>query len=283
MFRTLLGIAPQREADGAFSPSPLALRLATSKTTDYTPATYPDPVSPRAKILVVFTEQQNMTMQNGRQFSTGNHPVEALVPLLHLRAAGFDLEIATPTGAPAVLEMWAMPTEDAAVMGIYADLGPRLAQPIALCDRIAELDGPGEYAAVFIPGGHGAMLGLPDDPNVAALLRWAHAHDLFTITLCHGPGALLATARDGQDFLYAGYEMAVFPDAVDKKTPLIGYLPGAMPWRLGERLQALGVQIMNRKADDTCVVDRRLITGASPAAANALGLLAATTLRRHLG
>ncbi len=36
------------------------------------------------------------------------------------------------------------------------------------------------------------------------------------------------------------------------------------------------------KADDTCVVDRQLITGASPDAANNLGVLAANTLLEHL-
>ena len=40
---------------------------------------------------------------------------------------------------------------------------------------------------------------------------------------------------------------------------------------------------MNTKGDDTCVVDRRLITGASPLASDKLGRLAATTLLEHLG
>jgi molecular chaperone Hsp31 and glyoxalase 3 len=39
-----------------------------------------------------------MKMQNGKLFSTGNHPVEALLPMRHLRNAGFKFDIATPTG-----------------------------------------------------------------------------------------------------------------------------------------------------------------------------------------
>ena len=76
--------------------------------------------------------------------------------------------------------------------------------------------------------------------------------------------------------------MAVFPDSVDKMTPMIGYLPGHMPWRLQEKLSELGAKIVNAKADDTCCVDRRLITGASPLAANALGKLAVETLLEQL-
>ena len=76
--------------------------------------------------------------------------------------------------------------------------------------------------------------------------------------------------------------MAVFPDSVDKMTPKIGYLPGHMPWRLGEKLTDLGANIVNKKGDRTCCVDRRLITGASPEAADPLGNLAGTTLLENL-
>ncbi|MCP4098628.1 MAG: protein deglycase HchA [Planctomycetaceae bacterium] len=283
MFKSLLGIAPQLEPDDSYRPSRLALRLATSSVSNYKASSYEAYQGKRSKIIVVFTERKNMTMRNGREFSTGNHPVEALLPMLHLKNAGFEFEIATPNGKPVVFEMWAMPSKDADVLGIYNDLKPRFDHPKSLEEVVGSLDARTDsYVALFIPGGHGAMLGLPDDQNVAALLRWAHTNDLFTISLCHGPGAFLATTLEKQEFLYSGYEMAVFPDSVDKKTPLIGYLPGHMPWALGARLENLGAKLVNSKADDTCCVDRKLITGASPEAADKLGKIAATTLLEHL-
>ena len=133
------------------------------------------------------------------------------------------------------------------------------------------------YTAIYIPGGHGAMLGLPVNADLGKVLHWAHENDLFTLALCHGPAALLA-AKDKSGFLYSGYEMTVFPDSVDKQTPMIGYLPGPMPWWVCEKLTDSGAKIINKKADASCHVDRRLITGASPQAANAFGRLAATTL-----
>jgi len=283
MFRSLLGIAPQQESDGSYSPSKVALKLSTSKVSDFERVAYSPYQGKRTKILVIFTEQKNMKMQNGKEFSTGNHPVEALLPMLHLRDAGFEFEIATPTGKPVVFEMWAMPEEDEAVAAIYQDLRPRFEHPTPLPD-VADrfLDEVDAYAAVFVPGGHGAMLGIPEDPHVGTLLRCAHDNNLFTISLCHGPGSFLATTLAGHEFLYSGYDMAVFPDSVDKMTPKIGYLPGPMPWRLGEKLQALGANIVNTKSDKTCCLDRRLITGASPLAADALGKLAATTLLEQL-
>lgn len=281
MLKSLLGIAPKQEPDGSFSPSWLALKLATSDTTDYKPVSYEAYTGPRSKILVVFTEQKNMTMQNGRAFSTGNHPVEALVPMLHLKNAGFNFEVVTLSGKPVVFEQWAMPTKDTLVMGLYNEMKSQLEAPRSLADVLPELNAE-RYAAVFVPGGHGAMLGIPEDPNVGSMLRRAHDEGLYTITLCHGPGSLLATTLDGKDFLYAGYEMAVFPDSVDKQTPMIGYLPGHMPWELSTKLEDLGAKIMNTKGDDTCIIDRRLITGASPQASDKLGKLAATTLLEHL-
>ena len=54
----------------------------------------------------------------------------------------------------------------------------------------------------------------------------------------------------------------------DKQTPMIGYIPGQMPWFLGKKLIECGATIVNKKADKSTCIDRRLITGASPLAAN---------------
>ena len=283
MLKKLLGIAPHLESDGSYSPSKLALKLATVDKTDFERVSYTKYQGDRSKILVIFTEQKNMEMQNGELFSTGNHPVETLVPMLHLKNAGFDFEIATPTGKPAVLEMWAFPEKDEQVKSLYNEYKSSFEQPKNLQDFVdTSLSAPESYAAVFVPGGHGAMLAIPEDQNVRKILNWAHENELFTISLCHGPAALLATTLNGQAFLYAGYNMAVFPHSVDKMTPKIGYLPGQVPWELSEKLASLGATIVNTKADKTVCLDRKLITGASPLAANELGKLTAETLLKEL-
>ena len=41
------------------------------------------------------------------------------------------------------------------------------------------------------------MLGLPENSDLGKLLRWAKGRDLFTLVICHGPGALLAAADQG--------------------------------------------------------------------------------------
>ena len=283
MLKKLLGIAPKLESDGSYSPSKLALKLGTVATSDFENISYTKYQGDKSKILVIFTEQKNMQMQNGKLFSTGNHPIEALVPMLHLKNAGFDFEIATPTGKPVVFEMWAFPEKDEYVRAIYNEHKSSFENPKKLTDFIENaFDDTASYAAVFVPGGHGSMLGIPQDENVGKILNWAHQNDLFTVSLCHGPGSFLATTLNDQDFLYKGYNMAVFPDSVDKQTPMIGYLPGHMPWGLSEKLKSLGANIVNTKSDKTVCLDRKLITGASPLASNELGKLAAKTLLQEL-
>jgi molecular chaperone Hsp31 and glyoxalase 3 len=283
MLKKILGIAPKLESDGSFSPSKLAIKLGTVDKTDYEKISYTKYQGEKSKILVIFTEQKNLKMQNGKLFSTGNHPVEALLPMLHLKNAGFEFEIATPTGKPVVFEMWAFPEKDEHVKAIYNDYKSNFEKPIKLQDFVAtSMTDSASYAAVFVPGGHGAMLGIPEDKNVGKILNWAHQNDLFTITLCHGPGSLLTTTLNNQNFLYEGYKMAVFPDSVDNQTPMIGYLPGQMPWGLSEKLKSLGAKLVNKKGDNTTCRDRRLITGASPLASNNLGKLAAETLLKEL-
>jgi len=283
MLKKLLGFAPKLESDGSYSPSKMALKMGVSEKTDFENISYQKYQGKKSKILVIFTEEKNLKMKNGKLFSTGNHPVEALLPMLHLKNAGFEFEIATQTGKPVVFEMWAFPEKDEHVKAIYKEHKSSFEKPLKLSEFIkSSFDHSNSYAAVFVPGGHGAMIGIPEDKNVATILRWANEKDLVTISPCHGPGAFLSTTLDNQEFLYKGYNMAVFPDSVDNKTPMFGYLPGKMPYGLSEKLKSLGVNLMNTKMDKTVCVDRKLITGSSPLASNELGKLAAKTLLKEL-
>jgi len=283
MLKKIFGMAPQKETDGSYKPSKFTLMMGTSKKTDYKKISYKKYQGDRKKILVIFTEEKNLKMENGKIFSTGNHPVEALVPMLHLKEAGFEFEITTPTGKPVVFEMWAFPTKDKNVIELFQEHKDNFQNPRNLADIAKGLGKETDsYAGVFVPGGHGSMIGIPEDRNVSKILNWAHKNNLYTITLCHGPGSFLSTTLDKGKFIYEGYKMAVFPDSVDQFTPKVGYLPGLMPFPVSERLKELGAEVVNTKSDKTVVVDRYLITGASPLASNELGKLAANTLLKNV-
>ncbi|XWW99715.1 hypothetical protein V2A60_007727 [Cordyceps javanica] len=276
----------------AWFPSPYSLSQYVPAKTDFAGADYPKPYSGgRWKVLLIGTQERYLPMADGRFFSTGNHPVELLLPLLHLDAAGFDVDVATLTGGPVKFEVWAFPAEDAAVKKIYDKYEKKLRAPLNLEQLWGSGGGGGggfdektPYLGVFVPGGHGALNDLPASALVGDVLRWAHAHDRYTISLCHGPAALLAAgvgrggAGDG-GFIYDGYELVVFPDSLDEGANIaMGYIPGKMQWLVGESLRARGVRTLNDGITGQVHRDRRLLTGDSPLASDALGRLAAETL-----
>jgi len=270
-------MSSKQNAEGNYDPSPFTLLMGTTSKTEYAKQTYDVTYSGTKPILVVCTDEGLMPMKNGKVFNTGNHPVEMLVPMLHFRDAGFTFDIATASGKPVVLEMWAFPNKDANVKSLHDELAPKLKSPKKLAS-IPNLDG---YAAIFVPGGHGCMINLPSNVHLGKLLNMAHARALPTVTLCHGPSVYLATCLDGTgqaECAYKGYKTMCFTDKTDAFTPKVGYLPGPMPWKVQEAIEAKGVEVVNTSETGAATSDRELITGDSPYAANNLGILAAPLL-----
>ena len=277
---------PDPAEDNAFFPSPYSLGQFTSSKSDLGDADYPDAYSGgRWKVLMIATDERYLLMQNGTMFSTGNHPVEMLLPMYHLDKAGFEFDIATLSGNPVKLELWALPKEDEAVQSIYRKYTDKLKKPLKLSDVVEKkLGDDSDYIAVFIPGGHGALIGIPHSLDVKAVLKWAMDKGKYIVSLCHGPASLLAAAigEAKDDYIFKGYKICVFPDSIDAKTPDIGYMPGAMPWFIGEELRKLGIEILNSDITGQTHQDRKLITGDSPFASNNVGRAAAKALIKEV-
>ncbi|THT95900.1 protein deglycase HchA [Lampropedia puyangensis] len=267
---------PDVAENNAFFPSTYSLSQFTSKKSDLSDVDYANRYTGSKKILMIGADERYLLTDNGTFFSTGNHPVETLLPMYHLDKAGFAFDVATISGNPVKFEYWAMPSEDEEVKGFFDKYHPQFKQPMML-SRVIE-QGLDDYAAIFIPGGHGALIGLPHNKEVGAVLKWAASNDKFVISLCHGPAAFLAV---GDSDIYRGYKICAFPDALDAKTPEIGYMPGHLTWKFGEKLKALGFEIINDGISGAVHKDRKLITGDSPLAGNALGKLAADSLLKE--
>lgn len=273
---------PDQAEDNAFFPSPYSLSQYTSSKTDYDGTTYPQPYKGDKKILMIATDERYILMQNEKFFSTGNHPVEMLLPMFHLDNAGFEFDVATLSGNPVKLEMWAMPSEDKTVLDTYKKYLEQLKKPVKLADILQDVIAENSrYAGVFIPGGHGVLAKIPESLEVKHVLKWAMDHDKYVITLCHGPASLLAAGVDeaSENYLFKGYEICVFPDSLDKGANIdIGYMPGKLQWLVGENLEKLGVKILNKGITGQVHKDRKLLTSDSPLASHNLGKLAAETL-----
>lgn len=270
----------KENAEGTYDPSPFTRLLGTHSSTKYEKQSYAETYSGDKPILVCCTDEGKMKMQNGKTFNTGNHPIEMLLPMMHMRDAGFSFDIATENGNSVVLEMWAYPNKDDNVKEFHESIRAMMESPKRLSD-IQNLDG---YAAIFIPGGHGAMLNLPQSVSLGKLLNIAHERSLPTVTLCHGPSVYLSTCLDGtgqSECAYKGYKTMCFTDKTDAFTPTVGYLPGPMPWKVQEAIEAKGVIVVNQSETGAVTHDRELITGDSPDAANNLGMYAAPMLVKY--
>jgi len=270
----------QKHTDGTYNPSKLTMMIGTTSKTTYKKMEFKEPYTGDKKILCVCTCDGKMTMKNGKVFNSGNHPIELFGPMLYMKDAGFKFEIATGTGNPVVLEAWAYPKKDAAVKALHEEYKKQFESPTNI-QHIPNLD---NYAAIFIPGGHGAMINLPTNKALGRLLHEAHEKGLPTVTLCHGPAALLSTCTEGMDkeFPYADYKLMCFTDKTDAFTPKIGYLPGEMPWKVQESLEKLGLTVVNTTENGDVHVDRELITGDSPYAAINLGKEATPIILKHV-
>ena len=58
MFKHIFGLAPILEADGSYSPSKMALKIAVTAKTDFDNISYQKYTGKKSKILVIFTESR---------------------------------------------------------------------------------------------------------------------------------------------------------------------------------------------------------------------------------
>ena len=129
-----------RAEHNAFFPSPYSLSVYTSPVTDFQGFAIDSPYTGgQYKVLMIASDERYVQMKNGAYFSTGNHPVETLLPMLHMHHAGFEIDVATLSGNPVKLEMWAMPEKDEPVMSLYQEYLSKFEHPLRLSDILQEV------------------------------------------------------------------------------------------------------------------------------------------------
>ena len=203
---------------------------------------------------VLFVLTSTKTMGEGGK-PTGAWLEEFTVPYYPIRDAGLLADIATTAGG-------AVPFDPRSTESGSADIpensrfraDPELQAAIQTTLSVEQLRF-GDYAAIFLPGGHGTMW---DFPNSTALGRGVS--DIFAAgktvaAVCHGPAGLVgAIAPDGRPFV-AGRWVSAF---TTEEEVALG-LKKAVPFLLDERLASLGARIVKGgNFVTTAVVDSRL-------------------------
>lgn len=215
-----------------------------------------------AKILMVITGADGLTLADGTVHPTGFWAEEVAESHRVLAEAGVEVDIATPGGVRPPVDPISLDerggVEASAAEKFRAYLGSiedRLAQPLALSKVNAA-----DYDAIYLPGGHGPMEDLARDADLGRLLADAVRDGKIVAALCHGPAALLSTA--GEDaFPFAGRRLTVFTDDEERQ----GGLKDAVPYFVESRLRELGAIVEPGPAwTSKVVVDGTLITGQNP-------------------
>jgi putative intracellular protease/amidase len=177
---------------------------------------------------------------------------------LLFRANGFDVTIASPTGGAVVADPFDA-TLDYNARFLADTAAVRQLRHTARTDAVRS----GDYRAVFVLGGKGAMFDLPQDAALATLVSQVHARGGIVGAVCHGPAGLVgARTPDGRPLL-AGRTVTGF---TDEEEQVFGkqWRP-QFPWLLETHIRGLGAQWQEAGLMQPFVVsDERVITGQNP-------------------
>ena len=217
-----------------------------------------------------------VTTSNARFGGPGGHPTgvwleEFAVPYMELLAAGARIVVASPAGGVMPIDPRTSPDE-----GQRAAWSPALAagQNTVPLDGVRAVD----FDAVFIPGGHGPMFDLPDDPHLQSLLTRFHADGKIIAAVCHGPCGLVNARRADGEFLVAGVTLTAYTASEEVAAKLDKEVPFVLEGRLRER----GANFIARenKADHV-ERDGQFITGQNPASSTSLARAVVAALKKE--
>ncbi len=216
-----------------------------------------------ANILMVVSAADSLTMRDGSKHPTGYWAEELVVSHQTLLGAGHSVRIATPGGAKPTVDEVSLAAESAGGQDradgfrqYIAGIDAELSAPLVLAD--VDLS---EYDAIVMPGGHGPMADLFQDPDLGRLLLEANKAGKVIAPFCHGPAGLLGAVDDAGNFAFAGRRLTVFTNEEE----LGGGTGENTPWFVEDALKEKGSVVENGAAWSSNVVrDGNLITGQNP-------------------
>jgi len=252
-------------------------------------------MTPKGKILVMVSSGYGLPLKDGKVYAgAGYYLNELTVPVRALMKEGYEITFANPKGNAPQLDLHSAVPDffggDEAKLNDYMrfrDSLTGLENPRRINDVIAS--GLDQYDAVFVPGGHGPMEDLLDDPDAGTVLRHFHETSKPTAMLCHGPISLLSALPNSKEFvaalaagdvagahekakgwIYAGYKMTIFSTAEEQqREPL--EIRGKVLFYPDFALQTAGGDVSVLAPWSSYVLhDRELISGQNPFSDEAL-------------
>ena len=262
----------------------------------------------KGKVLVLVSSGHGLPLKDGKVYAgAGYYLNELTVPVRALMKEGYEITFANPKGNTPQLDVNSAIAQffggDEAKLQDYLkfkDSLTGLKNPTRISDVIAS--GLDQYDAVFVPGGHGPMMDLLDDPDAGTVMRHFHKTSKPTAVLCHGPISLLSALPNSKEFvaalsagdtagahakaqgwIYAGYKMTIFSTAEEQQRE---------PLEIGGKVLFYPDFALRTAGGDVSVVapwgsyvlqDCELISGQNPFSDEALLKLLLPALNRRKG
>ena len=206
------------------------------------------------KVLLVVSSDGRDAGKTQPGFEMGEYAHAYLV----LKANGLQVEVASPAGG--LVEADPFNVDKDHIQAILADVN---AQHWLKNTRRTRDIKPGEYQAIMIIGGKGAMFDLPKDEALQQLLAAHYLQGGILAAVCHGPAAFAQVKLADGKLLVAGRRMTGFTD--EEETTFGKKWLSKLPFLLESKMRSLGAQweeapLMMPKL----VADGRLITGQNP-------------------
>lgn len=216
-----------------------------------------------AKILMVVSAADSLTMKDGTRHPTGVWAEELVVSHRMLAGAGHTVHLATPGGTKPTFDQVSLSPDMAGgqekaddFRAYLTSIDDELSSPLVLADVDVST-----YDAVVLPGGHGPMADLFQDKDLGRILVAADNSGQIIAPFCHGPAGLLSAVDDDGKFAFAGRRMTVFTNGEE----LSGGTGENTPWFVETALREKGAVVeLGPDWSSFVIRDGNLISGQNP-------------------
>jgi putative intracellular protease/amidase len=206
--------------------------------------------------ILIVTTSHGAIGDTGRP--TGLYFEELATPYWAFLEAGFQVEIASIAGGAPPIDPASLDSAPNSVRRFQDDAA---ASAMLKGTRAVAALNPADYAAVFLPGGHGTMWDLPGNDALIRLVGALFNGGQVVAAVCHGPAGLLQVRQADGRPLVAGRRVSAFTDAEEQAVGLVE----AVPFLLETMLREQGAQFEGGpNFEPYAVRDGNLVTGQNP-------------------
>lgn len=207
------------------------------------------------KVLFIVSSAQEIG-PNKRK--TGNYLPEVSHPYHEFLEKGYQVTFASTEGGEAPIDGLDL-TDDPLNVAFLNGQGIALAKNTHKIDAVDVTN----YDAVFVPGGLGPMVDMPENTEVQKAIADTYERGAVVGAVCHGPVSLInVTLSDGTPIV-KDKTIASFTNEEEE-----GYAKEDVPFLLESALKEKGAKFLSVSPwQANSIADGRLVTGQNPASA----------------